>query len=92
MPRSIVTGAYPATRMRRLRQFDWARRLTRETKPSPDDLVWGLIVHDGKDKRVPVKTMPGVDRLNVDEAAKAMPARKTTAAMRPSIPAASCRR
>src|ERR1700753_344963 len=71
MPKSIVTGAYPSSRMRRVRQHDWSRRLVRETKPSPDDLVWGLIIHDGKEKRVPVKTMPGVDRLNVDEAAKA---------------------
>src|ERR1700755_577960 len=70
MTRSIKTGAYPATRMRRLRQHDWARRLVRESKPTPDDIVWGMIVHDGKDKRVPVKTMPGVDRLHVDEAAK----------------------
>src|ERR1700755_667056 len=71
MTRSIKTGAYPATRMRRLRQHDWARRLTRESRPSPDDIVWGMIVHDGKEPRVPVKTMPGVDRLNVDEAARA---------------------
>jgi porphobilinogen synthase len=71
MPRSLVTGAFPSTRMRRLRQFDWSRRLTRETRPSPDDLVWGLIVHDGKEKRLPVKTMPGIDRLNIDEAARA---------------------
>ena len=39
MPKSLVTGGYPSTRMRRLRQHDWARRLVRETKPSPDDLV-----------------------------------------------------
>jgi porphobilinogen synthase len=71
MPRSLVTGAYPSSRMRRVRQHDWARRLVRETRPSPDDLVWGLIVHDGRDRRAPVKSMPGVDRLNVDEAAKA---------------------
>jgi porphobilinogen synthase len=71
MPRTFVTGAFPATRLRRLRQHDWSRRLARETKPSPDDLVWGLIVHDGAEPRVPVKTMPGVDRLNIDEAAKA---------------------
>ncbi len=48
MARSLLPGAYPATRMRRVRQHDWVRRLVRETKPSPDDLVWGLIVHDGK--------------------------------------------
>ncbi|MBI1361717.1 MAG: porphobilinogen synthase [Alphaproteobacteria bacterium] len=71
MPKSLVTGAFPSSRMRRVRQHDWSRRLVRESKPSPDDLVWGLIVHDGKEKRIPVKTMPGVDRLNIDEAAKA---------------------
>ncbi len=71
MPRSLVTGAFPSSRMRRVRQHDWSRRLVRESKPSPDDLVWGLIVHDGKERRIPVKTMPGVDRLNIDEAAKA---------------------
>ena len=63
--------AFPANRMRRNRQADWVRRLTRETKPSPDDLVWSLIVHDGNTPRIPVEAMPGVDRLNVDEAAKA---------------------
>lgn len=62
---------FPATRMRRIRQADWVRRLVRETKPSIDDLVWALIVHDGKEARVPVGAMPGVDRLNVDESAKA---------------------
>ena len=45
MPKSIITGAYPAARMRRVRQFDWARRLVRESKPSPDDLVWGRDQH-----------------------------------------------
>jgi porphobilinogen synthase len=71
MPKSLITGAFPSSRLRRLRQHDWSRRLMRETKPSPDDIVWGMIVHDGKEPRIPVKTMPGVDRLNVDEAAKA---------------------
>jgi porphobilinogen synthase len=71
MPKSIVTGAFPSTRLRRVRQNDWTRRLVRETKPTPDDIIWGMIVHDGAEKRVPVKTMPGVDRLNIDEAAKA---------------------
>jgi len=67
----MITGAYPATRLRRLRQHDWSRRLTRETRPSPDNIVWGMIVHDGPEPRIPVKTMPGVDRLSVDEAARA---------------------
>ena len=52
-------------------QHDWSRRLVRESKPSPDDIVWGMIVQDGKEPRIPVKTMPGVDRLNFDESANA---------------------
>ena len=56
--------------MRRLRQTDWVRRMVRETRLSPDDLVWSIIVHDGDEARIPVAAMPGVDRLNVAEAAK----------------------
>jgi len=42
-----------------------------ETTLSPADLVWSLIVHDGTEARQPIPSMPGIDRLNVDEAAKA---------------------
>ena len=67
----IVPSKYPLTRMRRNRQADWSRRLTRETYLTKDDLVWALIVHDGEEPRIPVTAMPGVDRLNMDEAVKA---------------------
>jgi porphobilinogen synthase len=62
---------YPALRPRRLRQADWIRRLVRETTLTPADLVWPIVVHDGSDARVPVASMPGVDRLDVAEAVKA---------------------
>jgi porphobilinogen synthase len=61
---------YPATRLRRLRQADWTRRLVRETQLTPSDLIWSMVVHEG-DGRVPVASMPGVERLSVAEAAKA---------------------
>jgi porphobilinogen synthase len=61
---------YPALRMRRLRQADWIRRLTRETSVQPSDLIWSMILHDGEG-RVPVPSMPGVERLSPKEAAKA---------------------
>ena len=64
-------AAYPALRLRRLRQADWTRRLVRETALSPSDLVWAVVVHDGAEPRVPVGSMPGVDRLSIAEAAKA---------------------
>ncbi len=62
---------YPALRPRRLRQADWIRRLVRETSLQPSDLIWSLVVHDGEEARIPVASMPGVDRLSVAEAARA---------------------
>ncbi len=62
---------YPATRLRRLRQADWTRRMVRETALTPNDLIWSMVVHDGKEARIPVSSMPGMERLSVKEAAKA---------------------
>ncbi len=62
---------YPALRLRRLRQADWIRRLVRESTITPNDLIWALVVHDGKEDRIPVAAMPGTERLSVKEAAKA---------------------
>jgi porphobilinogen synthase len=62
---------YPALRLRRLRQADWIRRLTRETTLAPADLIWALVVHDGDEDRIPIAAMPGTDRLSLREAAKA---------------------
>ncbi len=63
-------AAYPALRLRRLRQADWVRRLVRETVLTPSDLIWSMVVHEGEG-RIPVASMPGVERLSVAEAAKA---------------------
>ncbi len=68
--RSASLAPYPALRMRRLRQADWSRRLVRENVLTPNDLIWSMVVHEGEG-RVPVAAMPGVDRLSVQEAAKA---------------------
>jgi len=61
---------YPATRLRRVRQADWTRRLVRETTLTPSDLIWSMVVHEGEGV-IPVASMPGVERLSVKEAAKA---------------------
>ena len=63
-------AAYPALRLRRLRQADWTRRMVRETRLAPSDLIWSLVVHEGEG-RIPVASMPGVERLSVAEAARA---------------------
>ena len=63
--------AFPATRLRRLRQARWIRDLTAESTLTPADLIWSIVVHDGEEPRIPVESMPGNDRLNVSEAARA---------------------
>ena len=57
---------FPATRMRRNRKADWARRLVSETRLSVDDLIWPLFVLEGENQRQDVTSMPGVERLSVD--------------------------
>lgn len=60
-------ATYPHMRLRRTRQADWSRRLVRENTLTRDDLVWTIVLSDGADKRTPVPSMPGVDRINLDE-------------------------
>jgi porphobilinogen synthase len=54
-------------RMRRNRRADWTRRMVREHRLSTDDLIWPLFVMDGDNVRAPVPSMPGVERLSVDQ-------------------------
>jgi porphobilinogen synthase len=61
---------FPTTRLRRMRQHDWSRRMMRENTLTPDDLVWTLVVTD-KAQSEPVASMPGVTRLTIADAAKA---------------------
>ena len=63
---NFALGAFPRQRMRRNRQSDWSRRLNAENALSPSDLIWPLFVADGKAKREPVESMPGVYRHSVD--------------------------
>jgi len=59
--------AFPETRMRRLRQFDWSRRLVQESVLTTHDLIWTIIISDGDKPRDPVKSLPGVDRISLSE-------------------------
>jgi porphobilinogen synthase len=59
-----------AIRPRRNRKADWARRMVRENVLTTDDLIWPLFLVDGAKTRVPVASMPGVERLSVDEAVR----------------------
>jgi len=54
-----------AIRPRRNRRTDWARRMVRENVLTTDDLIWPMFVSAGR--RSPVESMPGVDRLSVED-------------------------
>jgi porphobilinogen synthase len=58
------------TRPRRNRKAEWARRMVRENVLTTDDLIWPIFVVDGHNTRTPVASMPGVDRLTVDQAVR----------------------
>ncbi len=57
-------------RMRRNRKSEWSRRLVRENRLTADDLIWPLFLMDRSESRWPVAHMPGVDRVNIDEAVR----------------------
>ena len=59
-------GAFPGTRMRRLRANDFSRRLVRESSLTPADFIYPVFVLEGSGQREPVPSMPGVERLSID--------------------------
>jgi porphobilinogen synthase len=62
--------AFPVTRLRRLRRTSQLRDLVRETRLTPDALVYPMFVCPGEGIRREVRSMPGVFNLSVDEAVK----------------------
>lgn len=66
MVKAAADARYPGVRMRRMRRDDFSRRLMRETVLTPADLIWPVFVVDGEKRRVPVESMPGVERLSID--------------------------
>jgi len=80
---TAMTDALGLTRrMRRNRKAEWSRRLVRENRLTTDDLIWPIFLIDSAEAVSPVAWMPGVDRLNVDEAV-----RQAEAAARLGVPA-----
>jgi porphobilinogen synthase len=62
--------AFPTTRLRRLRQTEQLRSMLRETRLTPESLVYPLFICPGEGVRKEVRSMPGVFNLSVDEAVK----------------------
>ena len=63
----IITGKYPQLRLRRSRQSKWSRRLISENNLSVDDLILPIFIVEGKNKKIPVKSMPGIFRYTLDK-------------------------
>ena len=61
-----IVGKFPNTRLRRVRNSDWIRRLISENDLSINDLILPIFVREGKGKVEPIKSMPGVNRYSVD--------------------------
>jgi porphobilinogen synthase len=58
--------SFPATRLRRLRNRDYIRRLVRENNLLPSDLVAPMFIQEGKNVKEAIPSMPGVYRLSID--------------------------
>ncbi|MCE2870574.1 MAG: porphobilinogen synthase [Oxalobacteraceae bacterium] len=57
---------FPFIRMRRMRRDGFSRDLMRENIITASDLIYPVFILDGKNKREPVASMPGVERVSVD--------------------------
>ncbi|CDH47592.1 5-aminolevulinate dehydratase (porphobilinogen synthase) [Candidatus Contendobacter odensis Run_B_J11] len=63
----IMTGQFPGARPRRMRRDEFSRRLMQETVLTAADLIQPLFVIEGDKRREPVASMPGVERLSIDQ-------------------------
>ena len=62
-----ILGKFPSTRLRRVRNSDWVRRLISENNLSADDLILPIFLTEGKNKKEKIKTMPGIYRYSLDK-------------------------
>ena len=66
----MITGKYPALRLRRNRKFNWTRRLIRENDLSSNDLILPIFLTEGKNKKQSISSMPGIFRYSIDMISK----------------------
>lgn len=61
-----IRAAFPKSRARRMRKDSFSRNLMRENELSTSMLIQPYFVIEGENKRVPVPSMPDVNRLSID--------------------------
>ncbi len=54
-------------RPRRMRKHEFNRSLIRENLLTTDDLIYPLFIIEGKNKREAIESMPGIERLSIDQ-------------------------
>jgi porphobilinogen synthase len=62
-----IYGDFPTVRMRRMRRDDFSRRMMREHVLTSNDLIYPVFVMEGSKKTQPVPSMPGVERMTLDQ-------------------------
>ncbi|EQA08683.1 porphobilinogen synthase [Glaesserella parasuis] len=62
-----LSTSFPAHRPRRLRKHDFSRRLVAENSLTTSDLIYPVFIIEGENQRVRVPSMPGVERLTLDQ-------------------------
>ena len=62
----MITGKYPALRLRRNRKYSWSRKLIQENKLSPSDFILPIFLIDGNNKKEKISSMPGVFRYTIN--------------------------
>ncbi len=67
-----ILGKFPSTRLRRVRNSDWVRRLVSENNISVNDLILPIFIRDGRNKVEKIKSMPGVYRYSIDKLSKVL--------------------
>ena len=63
----MITGKFPSLRLRRSRKNDWSRRLVEENNLTCNDFILPIFLIDGKNKKLPINSMPGVYRYSLDK-------------------------
>jgi porphobilinogen synthase len=57
---------FPHTRLRRMRQAPFSRRLMAETRLTVDDLIYPMFVVEGRGRHETIQSMPGIARMSLD--------------------------
>ncbi|MEI2686822.1 MAG: porphobilinogen synthase [Cypionkella sp.] len=66
-----ISASYPIARFRRLRKSAALRDLVQENRLTAGDLIWPVFIREGDAMREPIASMPGVERLSIDQVVKA---------------------